>query len=80
VFDALCGCALEGFRDDRGVDSCSQTVSSSGLIEFQRGKVITLVEEMFCSNEETSSEDDDGGRPVSRLNILGSRKIDQLPS
>ena len=45
---------------------------------FRAGWFITLVEEMFRSNEETSSEDDDGGRTVSRLNILGSRKIDQL--
>jgi hypothetical protein len=38
-----------------------------------------FVEETLCSDKEASCEDNNGRRPIARLNILSSRKIDQLP-
>lgn len=39
---------------------------------------LTLSEQLFGGTEQTSSEDDDTGRPVSSLDILRLGQLDQL--
>lgn len=42
------------------------------------GRVDTLAEELLCSSEEGTGEDDDGRCSVSSLNVLSSRQVDEL--
>jgi hypothetical protein len=37
-----------------------------------------FVKETLCSNQEASCENNDSRRPIARLDILSSSKIDQL--